>query len=243
MLCVLGYFLKKTFECCMTNKKRTVIIAISTLLVAYLIAVLGNIYSNIVIAIYAVIYNSYGMQFTREVIDGREFLPKFDFKSIPLGIKASIIISIYGGIQALFLYGISLLFDFPSFEMEELVLKLPETIHQIYTHNPVHSLLFFVLSIIVFYITIFFMEIALAQLADGGKFFDSFNLKLIKGYIDKIGWVTYATDYTAVLLILMVLGLFEFVPVLNVVMVTLSYSLFFIVEFNAIGLIFRKTKT
>lgn len=87
------------------------------------------------------------------------------------------------------------------------------------------------------------MEIALAQLADGGKFIDAFNLKLIKGYIDKIGWVNYATDYTAVLLILVVLESFEFVPVFSVVMVTLSYSLIFIVEYNAIGLIFRKTKT
>ena len=139
------------------------------------------------------------MQFTREVINGGQSLPKFDFRSIPLGIKATTVFFVYGGIQTLFLFVISRLFNFPTFDFEEFFLKLPETIHLIYTHNPVSSILFFLLSIITLYIGVFFMEIALAQLADGGKFIDAFNLKLIKGYIDKIGWVNYATDYTAVL--------------------------------------------
>lgn len=243
MLDVIVYFSKKAVECCMVSKKRIVIITFLTFLSLILVGTFEGICAIIIMLIYIILYISYGMQFTREVINGGQSLPKFDFRSISLGIKATTVFFVYGGIQTLFLFVISRLFNFPTFDFEEFFLKLPETIHLIYTHNPVSSILFFLLSIITLYIGVFFMEIALAQLADGGKFIDAFNLKLIKGYIDKIGWVNYATDYTAVLLILVVLESFEFVPVFSVVMVTLSYSLIFIVEYNAIGLIFRKTKT
>ena len=83
----------------------------------------------------------------------------------------------------------------------------------------------------------------MAHLADGGRFLDSFNLKLLKIYVDKIGWVTYIKDYTAVLLLLLVFTLFDFVPVITAFMSTLSVMLILIVEFSSIGFIFRKTKT
>lgn len=91
MLDVIVYFLKKAVECCMVSKKRMVIITLLTFLISVLVGTFEGIYSIIIIAIYVILYNSYGMQFTKEVIDGGQSLPKFDFRSIPLGIKATII--------------------------------------------------------------------------------------------------------------------------------------------------------
>lgn len=243
MLDSVVYFLKNSFNCCMANKKHTVMFILLIFLFAFIFGLLDGIYAGIAIVIYIVLYNSYGMQLTREVINGREELPKFNFKDIKLGIWATIIFAIYIVIQTLFLAAISFLFDFPRFEIEEFVFNFQETFHLIYNHNPISSLLFFALSIVILYITVFFLEIALAQLADGGSLRNSFNLKLLKEYIEKIGWYNYAKDYTIVLIILLILTLLEFAPIFNDVLSIFSYILIFIVEFCAIGLIFRKTKT
>ncbi len=243
MLNAILYFLKKSFECLMANKKHSVLLFIMFLLFAIILNNIDGIYHQIVMVAYVILFVSYGIQLTREVINGKEVLPAFNFKDIPRGIMTIAILFVYGCIQALLFFVIASVFDFPSFEVEEFILKFPETIHLIYTHSPVDSVLFFALSLIVLYVVGFFMEIALAHLADGGRFLDSFNLKLLKIYVDKIGWVTYIKDYTAVLLLLLVFTLFDFVPVITAFMSTLSVMLILIVEFTSIGFIFRKTKT
>lgn len=48
----------------------------------------------------------------------------------------------------------------------------------------------------------FFIEIALAKLADTGSIRDSFNLINIKKTIDVIGWRLYAKHYTVIILLL-----------------------------------------
>ena len=48
----------------------------------------------------------------------------------------------------------------------------------------------------------FFMEIALAKLADTGSILDAFNLINIKKTIDVIGWRLYAKHYTVIILLL-----------------------------------------
>lgn len=119
MLDVIVYFSKKAVECCMVSKKRIVIITFLTFLSLILVGTFEGICAIIIMLIYIILYISYGMQFTREVINGGQSLPKFDFRSIPLGIKATTVFFVYGGIQTLFLFVISRLFNFPTFDFEE----------------------------------------------------------------------------------------------------------------------------
>lgn len=53
--------------------------------------------------------------------------------------------------------------------------------------------------------TTFFMEIALAKLADTNSILEAFNLLSLKRSIDVIGWKTYAKDYTIIVLTIVIL--------------------------------------
>lgn len=236
------YFLKTSFNSCLASKKRTAIFIALILFFAIIIGLDNVPYSWGIAAIGYVLYVSYGMQFAGELISDREFLPKFDFKAIPIGIKALIVLWVYGALQALILWGISTLFNFPSFEFEKFFLEFSETFHLILTHSPVDTVLFFALSIVITYIFGFFMEIALAHLVDNGSLVDAFNFKLLKHYIDHIGWVEYVKDYTAVVLALLIISSFEFIPVLEFLTSSISCMLIFMVEFGAINVIYKKMK-
>lgn len=236
------YFFKTSFNSCLVSKKRTAIFLALILLFAIIIGLVNVPYSWGIAVIGYVFYVSYGMQFAGELIGGREFLPKFNFKAIPIGIKALIVLWIYGTLQALILLGISTLFNFPSFEFEKFFLEFSETFHLIFTHSPVNTVLFFALSIVITYIFGFFIEIALAHLVDNGSFADAFNFKLLKHYIDNIGWVEYVKDYTAVVLALLICSSLEFIPVFEFLTSSISFLLIFMVEFCAINVIYKKMK-
>ena len=122
------YFLKTSFNSCLASKKRTAIFIALILFFAIIIGLDNVPYSWGIAAIGYVLYVSYGMQFAGELISDREFLPKFDFKAIPIGIKALIVLWVYGALQALILWGISTLFNFPSFEFEKFFLEFSETV-------------------------------------------------------------------------------------------------------------------
>ena len=235
-------YLKIMVRSCMANKKNTLLFICLIFLFGFFMGFIDEQYSMIPTAIYFVIYISYGMQYAGELINGREYLPGFSFKDIPRGIKASVVLSIYWVVQGLILMGISILFNFPSFEIESFFFEFSETVHLIFTHSPIDSVLFFILSIAVTYIMGFFLDIDLANLLDDGKFIDSFNFKLIKHYIDNIGWMEYAKDYTALLLTVLIITGLEFIPVSKFVMFNLSLILVFMVEFCAINVIFKKMK-
>ena len=227
-------YLKIMVRSCMANKKNTLLFICLIFLFGFFMGFIDEQYSMIPTAIYFVIYISYGMQYAGELINGREHLPGFSFKDIPRKKK--------GRQVPLIIMGISILFNFPSFEIESFFFEFSETVHLIFTHSPIDSVLFFILSIAVTYIMGFFLEIALANLLDDGKFIDSFNFKLIKHYIDNIGWMEYAKDYTALLLTVLIITGLEFIPVSKFVMFNLSLILVFMVEFCAINVIFKKMK-
>ena len=228
-------YLKIMVRSCMANKKNTLLFICLIFLFGFFMGFIDEQYSMIPTAIYFVIYISYGMQYAGELINGREHLPGFSFKDIPRGIKASVVLSIYWVVQGLILMGISILFNFPSFEIESFFFEFSETVHLIFTHSPIDSVLFFILSIAVTYIMGFFLEIALANLLDDGKFIDSFNWEPVKHPLLK-------ADYTALLLTVLIITGLEFIPVSKFVMSNLSLILVFMVEFCAINVIFKKMK-
>ena len=74
-----------------------------------------------------------------------------------------------------------------------------------YKHDPISFIVFILLGLITVYVTIFFMEIALAILADGGKLREAFDFRKIRDIISEIGWNAYAIDYTKIILAVVIL--------------------------------------
>ena len=99
----------------------------------------------------------YGLTITRDVINGGIRLPKIMIKNVVvLGIKSIIVYLIYFFVQAIILGVISNPLNFPEFDLEDLLLQLPETIKLFFSHSPTDAFIFIVLGAIVFYITTFF---------------------------------------------------------------------------------------
>ena len=201
----------------------------------------------IVSLICSVLIWGYGMTITRDRIHGGYRLPKLLIKDIvTLGIKSFIVVSVYVFIQGVILNFVSSPFGFPAFDLEDMVIQLPETIHMLFAHDPFNTVLFVVLGSILFYFTAFFMEIALARLADTGSLWPSFNLLTIKRIIDEIGWKHYAKDYTAIIL---AIGLFAFLGnivlpnwLLNYIWVIIIDLFMFATQFLGIGAIYSTIK-
>ncbi|AMD17388.1 hypothetical protein TL18_04755 [Methanobrevibacter sp. YE315] len=150
----------------------------------------------------------YGMAITKDVIKKGKRLPKILIKDvIVLGLKSSVVFIVYLSVQSLFFWFVSLLFNFPVVDVEDLLLDFFETVTLLFNHDLVNTAIFIVFDFAVFYFTMFFMEIALAKLADTGRFRDAFNLINIKKTIDVIGWRQYTKHYTIIILLLTFLSL------------------------------------
>ena len=67
------------------------------------------------------------------------------------------------------------------------------------------ALVFFILSLLVFYVTSFFGEIGLARLADTKSLFGAFDFKAIFKLIDSFGWRHYARDLTSIVVAISIL--------------------------------------
>lgn len=148
----------------------------------------------------------YGMLITRSRINHGKRLPKIEIKNITvLGIKANMVMLVYVYTQSFILENICSLLEFPPFDLEYMLLSWRDTINMFSNHDPVNTVLFVIFGSILFYMTAFFMEIALAKLADTGSILDAFNLLSIKRSIDVIGWKTYAKDYTIIVLTIVIL--------------------------------------
>lgn len=150
-----------------------------------------------------IIISGYGMAITKDVINNGKRLPKILIKDvIVLGIKSTVVYGVYIFVQGLLFEFVSYLFAFPFVDVEDLLFDFFETAPLLFHHNPVDTLMFIVIDFVVFYFTMFFMEIALAKLADTGSILDAFNLINIKKTIDVIGWRLYAKHYTVIILLL-----------------------------------------
>ena len=156
----------------------------------------------------------YGMVITRDRINHCKRLPKIVVKDIIVfGIKASIVMAIYLLVQGIVFDFVCFPLDFPAFDLEDLLLNWSESIHMLYSHNPIDTLVFLIAGSVLFYAFSFFMEIALARLADTKSMLQSFNFLAIKRNIDTIGWRNYAKEFTLIIFAIVFLSylmLFDF---------------------------------
>ena len=189
----------------------------------------------------------YGMTITHDRINNGVRLPKIIIKDvIVLGVKSYIVFIVYLFIQGSILDWIFSPFNFPSFELEEMLLDLPNTLNMLISHNHVHAIIFVVVGSILFYITSFFMEIAIARLADTGQILSAFKFNSIKKDIDTIGWKHYAKHYTLIILAIVLFGSLSYVKIpnliLNYIWVIILNFLMFTTQFLGIGAIYSEIK-
>lgn len=189
----------------------------------------------------------YGLKVTQDVINGGTSLPKIKLNElVNFGLKGIVIYTFYLTIQASALGLISLMFNFPEFDLEEMILNLHETVALFYEHDPLSFILFIILGLLIVYGTIFFMEIALAIMADGGKLKEAFDFRRIKRTIETIGWKEYAADYTkivaAVVILVFINGLCKSYGWISIIIGVLTDMLAFTVEYRGIGKIYREYK-
>ena len=137
-------------------------------------------------------------------------------------------------------------FGFPPFDLEDLLMDAPETVHLLLSHSFVDALTFLFIGAVLFYATAFFMEIALARLADTGKLRSAFNLVGIKRNIDTIGWAEYAKDYTMIVIAMAIFSYLTIIvfpfDILNYVWGVFLYMLMFVTQFLGIGAIYSRVK-
>ena len=243
--------IKKVWDYCSYNKSFFLFILallfVSSLIQNYVYSN-GNYYDWVLLQILVfIIVSGYGMSITRSRINHGKRLPKIIIKDIfSLGIKSSIITSIYLFIQGYILTYVGYALGFPPFDLTELLLKWSDTINMLYYHEPVSTIIFVFVGAVVFYISTFFMEIALAKVADTKSIWPALNLLSIKRSIDVIGWRNYAKDYTLIVLAIVILSHlvyydlpFTFID--SIIDMFLSF-LIFVTQYLGIGAVYRKIK-
>ena len=238
--------LKGTINYCLRNKLYFIFVFVQFLLFECITNTVGGLLnSTSLIVLFAVL--GYGLKVTQDVMNGGSCLPKINLKEyINFGLKGIIVYTFYLTIQTSILGLISLKLHFPEFDLEELIVHLPETIELFYQHNPINFILFILSGVIIVYMTVFFMEIALARLADGGKLKDAFDFKGIKNTIDIIGWKEYFIDYTKIIASIVILVsiniLFINYGAIGIIIAVITDILAFTVEYRGIGNIYREYK-
>ncbi|WP_458405636.1 DUF4013 domain-containing protein [Methanobrevibacter sp.] len=194
--------------------------------------------------IYIIVLEGYGLQVIEDVSNGGERLPKIMPKKIIMyGVKGFIIQLFYLSIQGFLLSSIALNLNFPEFEIEELLLNFPEFINLLYSHDFGTFLIFVISGFIIVFFTVFFMEIALARLANGGQLRQAFNFPRIKHVIDIIGWKKYAIGYSKIIFSVVIL-LFINNHLMNDDIISLLISflisvLIFVIEYRGMGSVYK----
>lgn len=189
----------------------------------------------------------YGMAITKDTIRNGEKLPIIKLKQCTVfGIKSFIMITVYTLIEGFLLYDLSQRFYLPEFHLRFALSHLIETMKLYYWHNPVSTIEFIVVSIMVTYIIAFFMEISLARLADGGRLLGAFNILSTKRCIDVIGWKHYTVDYTKIMISIAILAYLQYgidnFGFFNEVIDLIIGLLIFAIEFIGIGKIYQEYK-
>ena len=242
--------MKKVWTYCTYNKPFFLLILLLYGILNFILYIYGDTEDNwILLIIFAVsiLITGYGMTITHDRINNGVRLPKIIIKDvIVLGVKSYIVFIVYLFIQGTVLDWIFSPFNFPRFELEKMLLDLPNTMNMLISHNHVHAIIFVVVGSILFYITSFFMEIAIARLADTGRILSSFNLSGIKNNIDTIGWVHYTKEYTLIILAIVLFGSLLYVKIpnliLNYIWVIILNFLMFTTQFLGIGAIYSEIK-
>ena len=244
--------IKRVWDYCSYNKKFLlfvlVLLFISSLIQNYVQA--NGKESDLLllrISIFIII-SGYGMSITKSRINHGKRLPKIVIKDIVfLGIKSGLTSFIYFFIQIMILTYVGYALGFLLlFNLEELLLNWSETISILSSHEPVSAIVFVVAGLIIFYVTTFFMEIALAKLADTGSLRAAFNLMSIKRSIDVFGWRNYAKDYNLIVLTIVILSYlisfdipFNFID--SIIDMFLSF-LIFVTQYLGIGAVYCQIK-
>ena len=242
--------LKRVWDYCTYNKPFFLLILVLFLVLNYLEDFLADSSSVSMIALYIVVnilIFGYGMTITRDRINNGVRLPKIIIKDvIVLGIKSFIVFSVYLYVQGCILDLICSPLNFPHFNLEEMIFDFSNTLHLLFSHNPIDASVFIVVGAFLFYVTMFFMEIAVALLADTGSLLLSFNLVEIKRSIDLVGWVHYAKDYTIIVLAIVIFEFLSYIvipiPILEYIWVILIDLFLFVTQFLGIGRIYSEIK-
>ena len=242
--------MKKVWTYCTYNKPFFLLILLLYGILNFILYIYGDTGDSwILLIIFAVsiLITGYGMTITHDRINNGVRLPKIIIKDvIVLGVKSYIVFIVYLYIQGTVLDWISSPFNFPRFELEDMLLDLPNTLNILISHNHLHAMIFVVVGSIMFYITSFFMEIAIARLADTGQILSAFKFNSIKKDIDTIGWKHYAKHYTLIILAIVLFGSLSYVKIpnliLNYIWVIILNFLMFTTQFLGIGAIYSKIK-
>ena len=231
-------FIEKTVEYCTVNK----LFFCFVLGLLFVCQFITDYFDSVIIGpiIIAIIMMGYGLQVTQDIINDGKRLPKImPRKVISFGLKGYFIFIFYVMIQAFLLAIVSVNLNFPEFELEEFIINYNDTLRLFMTHDPVNCAIFVISGFVIVYVTSFFMELALARLADGGKLLNAFNFPRIKHAVDIIGWKNYALDYTKIILSIVILThlLHYRVPfqLIDSIFDTILSFLIFIIQYIGIG--------
>ena len=238
--------LKGSVKYCIGNKLFFIFVFLQFLLFECITNKVGGLLKSTSLIVLLVVLG-YGLKVTQDVINGGTSLPKIKLNElINFGLKGIVVYTFYLTIQGSILGLVSMILNFPEFDLEEIILELSETITLFFEHDPLSFILFIVLGLLTVYGTVFFMEIALARLADGGKLRDAFDFRGIKHTIDIIGWKEYTIDYTKIVLAVVILiflnGVFKSYAGISIFAGVITDILAFIVEYRGIGNIYREYK-
>ncbi|MBE6509018.1 MAG: DUF4013 domain-containing protein [Methanobrevibacter sp.] len=242
--------MKKVWDYCTYNKPFFILVLILFAVLNYFIKYYEDknfflVYGIIIVSL--ILIFGYGMIITRDRMNDGVRLPKILVKDvIVLGLKSFFVTVIYLLVQGHIIDLICSPLNFPEFDLKDMLLDLPHTLDLLFSHNPIDALVFVFVGAIFFYVTMFFMEIALARLADSGKLLSAFNLVAIKRNIDVIGWGNYTKEYTRIVLAIVLFSLLQYIDFqffyLNYLWEVVLTLFVFTTEYLGIGAIYQIVK-
>lgn len=235
---------KDSIDYCLTNKEYFFYLFISFISLELLADLINTPFTDFGSWIFFIMIMGYGVQVIEDSINGGNQLPKANIKKIIIyGVKAAIISLFYYTVQSVLLFLVAYNLDFPMFDLEDFFLNFHETVLLFFNHDLGTFIIFVTLGFIISYVIIFFMEISLARLADGGKLRKSFNFVRIKHAIDIIGWDRYAIRYSKIFMVVIIFSYVEKVvdPYfgINIIVGSIALFLAFLVEFRGMGEIYK----
>lgn len=237
--------IKGSLKYCLENKLFFLFVIIVFTILEYGSDIINTFSFDVASWIVSILIMGYGLQIIEDVINGGTRLPKIMPKKVVIfGLKGMVIQIFYVLIQVGLLYLISVNLNFPAtFNIEEFFLDYHNTLLLLFRHDLGSFIIFTLSGFAISYVTIFFMELSLARLADGGQLRKSFNFPRIKRAIDIIGWKNYTIGYSKIILVIVVFSFLNkfFDPYygLNVVIGSLSLFISFIVEYRGMGNVYK----
>lgn len=204
--------------------------------------------ATITLSLILIFITGYGLSIIHDIINNGERLPKIKIKKIiSYGIKGIIIIYVLTTIQSFLINLICIPLHFPEFDLEELLVDTHETLHLLYTHSPTDLIIFLIAGAIIYFITMFFMEVAIARLADKDKLLHSLNIVEIFRDINTIGGINYSKEFILIMIAMVILIYMGNIKVDNPIANFLINNVFefgvYITQFVGIGIAYSHIKT